>query len=74
MTNDIETIDERDKTINWKLKAQAARITFRLFSKHASLRYMQKDDKDRPWAEYFQANFAEMLCESHLQLVFQNST
>ena len=41
-TDDIETIDERDKSIHWKLKAQAAKITLRLFSKHASsLRYMK---------------------------------
>ena len=73
-TNDIDTIDERDKNIHWKLKAQAAKITFRLFSKHASLRYMQKEDKDRPWVEYFQSNFAELLCESHLQLLLKNST
>jgi len=30
-TDDVETIAERDKHIIWKLKAQTARITFRLF-------------------------------------------
>ena len=35
-TEDIEVISQRDKTIQWKIKAQAARITFRLFSRYAN--------------------------------------
>ena len=46
-TEDVEEIILRDKTIQWKVKAQAARITFRLFSKHANLKYVGKDDKER---------------------------
>ena len=36
-TEDVEEISERDKSILWKLKAQAARITFRLFSRYANI-------------------------------------
>jgi len=28
----------------------------------------------RPWVEFFQANFSETLCESHLQLMFKRKT
>ena len=34
-TEDIDEIVSRDKNIRWKLKAQTARVTFRLFSKFA---------------------------------------
>lgn len=74
LTEDVDIINERDQNIFWKLKAQAARITQRLFSKNASTNYAAKNDKESPWLEHFQANFAEMLCESHLQLVFSKST
>lgn len=65
-TEDVETIAERDKHIIWKLKAQTARLTFRLFSKYSNLKFVQNDDEMKPWVEFFQANFSETLCESHL--------
>lgn len=49
LTDDTEEVNARDKSIVWKLKAEAARISFRLFSKYANLRYVQKDDPERPW-------------------------
>ena len=73
-TEDIETIAARDKHIIWKLKAQTARLTFRLFSKYSNLKFVQNDDEMRPWCEFFQANFSETLCESHLQLMFRRKT
>ena len=39
-TDDIETIAERDKSILWKLKAQTARLTFRLFSKYSNTKFV----------------------------------
>ena len=73
-SEDIETIAERDKSIIWKLKAQTARLTFRLFSKYSHLRFLQNNDEEKPWVEFFQANYSEMLCESHLQLMFRRKT
>ena len=40
VTHDTEEILSRDKNIYWKCKAQAARISFRLFSKYANLKYV----------------------------------
>ena len=42
-TEDIDEIVSRDKNIRWKLKAQAARTTFRLFSKFAQTKYVEND-------------------------------
>lgn len=74
LTDDTEEVNARDKSIVWKLKAEAARISFRLFSKYANLRYVQTEDPERPWHEFFQQNFAETLCESHLQIMFKKKT
>ena len=66
-TEDIEAIADRDKSIFWKLKAQTARLTFRLFSKYSHLQHVPKNDtEERPWIQFFQENYSEMLCESHL--------
>ena len=65
-TEDIDTIANRDKHIIWKVKYQAARITFRLFSRYANLKFMKKTDPDRAFQEYFNTTYAETLCESHL--------
>ena len=37
--DDMDAISQRDKTIQWKIKAQAARITFRMFSRYANTQY-----------------------------------
>ena len=74
-TDDIDTIASRDKHIIWKVKAQAARLTFRLFSRYANLKFiLKKTDPDRPFQEYFNSNYAETLCESHLQIIFKRKT
>jgi hypothetical protein len=65
-TDDIEDIIERDSTIQWKIKAQAARITFRLFSRYSNPGFSNGDKEEKAWCEYFQAEFSETLCESHL--------
>lgn len=73
-TDDIEDIAQRDKHILWKLKGQAARITFRLFSRYANPEYIPEESPERQWNVYFLENFGEMLCESHLQLMFKRKT
>jgi len=49
-TEDIEIMTERDKSIQWKIKAQAARITFRLFSKYANPGFSNQDDQEKAWS------------------------
>lgn len=73
-TDDIEVIAERDKSTLWKLKAQVARLTFRLFSKYSHTRFLTNEDEDKPWVEHFLANYSETLCESHLQIMFRRKT
>ena len=73
-TEDVEEIDQRDKHIIWKLKAQTARLTFRLFSKYSNLKFVQDSDAEKPWMDFFQKTYSETLCESHLQLMFRRKT
>lgn len=71
-TENPEDIAVRDKSIQWKIKAQAARITFRLFSKYTSTKYLQGDEL--AWNKSFLEQYAETLCESHLQIMFKRKT
>ena len=49
-TEDPLIIAERDKHIIWKIKSQAARVTYRLFSKYANPKYvMVSDEADKAW-------------------------
>jgi len=49
-TEDIDVIVVRDKAMLWKLKSQAARITYRLFSRYANTtRYLGNDDEEKAW-------------------------
>ena len=74
-TEDIDEIARRDKHIIWKLKAQAARMTFRLFMRYANgAKYIGNNEADKHWVEFFIENYAETLCESHLQIVFKRKT
>ena len=73
-TEDVEEIDRRDKHIIWKLKAQTARLTFRLFSKYSNLKFIPDGDVEKPWMEFFQNTYSETLCESHLQIMFKRKT
>jgi len=73
-TEESDEILARDKSVLWKLKAQTARITFRLFSRYANVSKYAADDEDKQWSQFFQTNFAETLCESHLQLMFKRKT
>ena len=74
-TDDTEVINRRDKTMIWKLKAQAARTSYRLFMRYArGAEYASNSEEDKAWCQLFIDNYSEMLCESHLQLVFKKKT
>lgn len=66
-TEDSEIINSRDKTMVWKLKAQAARTSYRLFMRYANgAKYASNNEEDKAWCQTFIDNFSETLCESHL--------
>ena len=52
-TDDMEEISERDSNIIWKVKAEAARITFKLFIRYANLKFLSDRD-DIAYNTYFQ--------------------
>ena len=70
----MDDIAERDKSIQWKIKSACARITFRLFSKYANPKWTTENSEEEAWSKHFQQNYAETLCESHLQLMFKRKT
>ena len=72
-TEDIEEIAARDKSIQWKVKAQATRTTFRLFSRFTNLKTAHEEE-EKQWNQFFIQTYAEPLCESHLQLMFKRKT
>ena len=53
-TEDVEVMAQRDKSMLWKLKAQTARITYRLFSRYANTsRYLGDDEAEKAWCASF---------------------
>ena len=52
-TDDMEEVSDRDSNIIWKVKAEAARITFKLFIRYANLKFMTERD-DIAYNKYFQ--------------------
>lgn len=73
-TEDPDEVAARDKSTYWKMKAQAARMAFRLFSKYANLKYVKNDEQELAFCTAFQQTFAEPLLESTLQLLFRTGT
>jgi hypothetical protein len=69
---EMDIIAARDKTIQWKLRGVISKCTYRLFSKYGNHNYAH--DADVPFVKYFADNFAEMLLESHLQLMFKRKS
>jgi len=69
---DMESIQARDKSLHWKIKGMAAKITYRLFSKYGNLKYVSADDEAFS-ADFFN-KYAESLLESHLTLMFRRKT
>ena len=49
----MEEIAERDKTIHWKIKAISAKITYRIFSKYASTKYMTEGTPEIAFNNHF---------------------
>jgi hypothetical protein len=69
---DMEEISSRDKSIQWKIKGMASKITYRLFTKYGNKVYTKDDRKN--FMEYFQRTFSEPLLESHLQHLLSRKT
>ena len=69
---DMDSIAARDKSLHWKIKGMAAKITYRLFSKYGNLKYVHKDDE--AFSNMFFNKFAETLLESHLTMMFRRKT
>jgi importin-7 len=65
-------IEERDKSMPWKIKGIAAKTTYRLFSKFGNPSYV--DDKFAEFSERFKTTFAIPMLESHLAQLFQRKT
>jgi Holliday junction resolvasome RuvABC DNA-binding subunit len=61
---DKDIIEERDKTLLWKIKGIATKTTYRLFSKFGNPTYV--DEKFTEFSERFKTTFAVPLLESHL--------
>ena len=72
-TEDMDEISTRDKNIHWKIKAISAKITYRIFSKYAQTKFVE-EGPELEFKKYFQETYAEMLLESHLQLIFRKKT
>jgi hypothetical protein len=73
-TEDMDDIAERDKSVHWKIKGISAKITYRIFSKYASTRYLNEGTPEMEFNNKFQVNFGEMLLESHMQMLFKKKT
>lgn len=71
-TEDIDTIEEREKHLLWKLKGIASKTTYRLFSKFGNPKYV--DEKFGNFSNKFRETFAIPLLESHLQIVIRRKT
>ena len=65
-TEEMDDIAERDKSIHWKIKGISAKITYRIFSKYASTRYLNEGTPEMEFNNKFQVNYGEMLLESHM--------
>lgn len=66
---DVDTIEEREKNILWRLKGISFKITYRLFSKFGNPTYV--DEKFADFSQRFKETFAIPLLESHLQMLFK---
>lgn len=69
---DMDTIEERDRSLHWKIKGIAAKTTYRLFSKFGNPTYVDEDFTE--FSKRIKETFAVPLLESHLQMVFKRKT
>ena len=63
-TDDMDEISQRDKSIQWKIRGAASKISYRLFSKYGQPKFAAEGDKE--FCKFFQETYAEMMLESHL--------
>ena len=70
----MDDIAGRDKSIQWKIKGISAKITYRIFSKYASTRYLSEGSPEMEFNNKFQQKYSEMLLESHMQIMFKKKT
>ena len=50
---DMDEIAKRDKSVYWKIKAISAKITYRIFSKYASTKYLDEGSAEMIFATEF---------------------
>ena len=72
-TEDVEVIHERDRTMIWKVKGATARLFYRLFRKYCNTK-VSFDGAATAYKQHFYENYAETLCETHLQILFKRKT
>ena len=70
-TTDTEEIVRRDKSIFWKIKGIATKITYRIFVKYGNPSTVEEKVVIKTFASNFALNFSIPLLESHLQLMFE---
>jgi importin-7 len=66
-----EEIVKRDKSIFWKIKGIAAKITYRIFVKYGNPATVEEKVAIQTFSSNFALNFSIPLLESHLQLMFE---
>lgn len=66
-TDDIETINQRWKTQQWKLKQTSMHFLFRMFQKYSSTDYLEEELK--PVAEHWIQNYAEGIINIAVSLI-----
>lgn len=72
ITEDMDEIEKRDKSIVWKTKGMASQVTYRLFSKYGNSKHA--DNKYAKISQLFTEKYSLMLLESHLQQVLKKKT
>lgn len=70
-TSDTDVIVSRDKSIFWKIKGIAGKITYRVFVKYGNPATVEEKVLIQTFASNFALNFSIPLLESHLQLMFE---
>lgn len=68
-TEQMDQIEARDKHIQWKIKAMACKITYRMFTKYGNPKTV--NEAFEIFSQRFLEAMAVPLLESHLQLVFK---
>jgi hypothetical protein len=70
-TSDTAETVARDKSIFWKIKGIAAKITYRVFVKYGDPETVEDTTIIKSFSNNFSLKYSIPLLESHLQLMFQ---